>query len=121
MKKGPKPYNACQRISAVFMVLALVWLTLSLPIIYQSQQNQTSYQTLSSEIPVNTEDDSNPLTNTNEEKNSNSNISLSEEYLHDQHSCDHYFFIDLQTHRGENADTYIAYHGELDVPPPDAA
>jgi hypothetical protein len=122
MKKGPKPYNTLQRISAVFMTLALIWLTISLPIIYQSQQELSSYQVLSSEIPpASTEDDSNPLTNTTEEKHSNSTNTLSEEFLHDHHYCDHFFSIDLQKYRGKNAGTYIAYHGELDVPPPDAA
>lgn len=122
MKKCPKPYSAVQRISAILMILSLVWLTLSLPIVYQSQQKQSSHQTLSSEVPVNTEEDSNnPLTNSTEEKHSGTTNTLSEEYLHDHHYCDQFLSVNLQKYRGENADTYIAYHGELDVPPPDAA
>jgi hypothetical protein len=93
-----------------------------LPIVYQSQQQQTSFQTMSLENAPedNSEDNSNPFSNTTEEKNPSSS-SLTEEYLHDQHNSDHLFYIDLQKYMGVNVDTYIAYHGELHVPPPDFA
>lgn len=123
MKKGPKPYNAFQLFSAVFMILALVWLTISLPIVNEAKQQQTSFVQMTSD-PANTdgnEEDTNPFSNTTEEKNPNANSSLSEEYLHDHHELDALFLIASQNFIGENIDTYIAFHGELHVPPPNVA
>ena len=66
------------------------------------------------------EDASNPFGNSTEEKphSGNSSISLSEEYLHDNHKAEYLFSITSSYHKAENADTYTAFHGELLVPPP---
>lgn len=70
----------------------------------------------------NDEEAANPFGNTTEEKApSGSNVSFSEEYLHDNHHSDHFFSAKASYHKCENADTYHAFHGELLVPPPNMA
>jgi hypothetical protein len=65
------------------------------------------------------EEAANPFGNTTEEKAPSS--SFSEEFLHDHHKADYFFSIVSQYHNSENDGTYVAYHGELLVPPPNAA
>ena len=38
MKKEPKPYNFFQRVSAIMMIVALLWLTISTPFVFEQQQ-----------------------------------------------------------------------------------
>ena len=126
MNKNQKTYSFFQLASAVFMILALLWLTISTPFVYDSQQNQSSLKgkiTIATNSLVdNSEEESstNPFGNTTEEKNPNSS-SLSEEYLHDHYIHDHFFLISSNSYKCENVDTYIAFHGELLVPPPNQA
>lgn len=121
MKKGNKIFSIAHKVSAVGMILALVWLTISTPFVFAAQQEKAPVQQVTDDMPVSTEEDTaNPFSSTTEEKAPSSTV-LSEEYLHD-HQHDNYFFsIALRFHKCENADTYIAYHGELHVPPPNAA
>jgi hypothetical protein len=122
MKGYSKIYNPFHLLSAVFMILALLWLTISVPFVYACQQEfakQDKMENAGSPLSVN-EEEANPFGNTTEEKAPGSG-SFSEEYLHDHHSTDCFFSIVLQYHKCENADTYHAYHGELLVPPPNAA
>jgi hypothetical protein len=123
MKLNRKIYTSFQLSSAVFMIMALLWLTVSLPFVYDNQQKQSERDKIenASSSAENNEDSSNPFGNTTEEKNPNSSNSLSEEYLHDHYSHDHFFPVASQSYKCINVDTYIAYHGELDVPPPDVA
>jgi hypothetical protein len=125
MKKKHKTYQPFQMVSAIFMILALLWLTVSTPFVYTHQQKQASQKgnlTLSSSIAdTNEEEDTNPYGNNTEEKNPYSGNSVSEEYLHHHHTDEHFLLTNSQFHKFENAEAYIAYHGELDVPPPDAA
>jgi|SRR5687768_2832241 len=118
-----KIYTPFQLASAVFMILALLWLTISLPFVYEKQQQLEKDQIANhdSSSGENTEESSNPFGNTTEEKNPNSSNSFSEEFLHDHHIHDHYFSISSQYHKCENVATYIAFHGDLEVPPPDVA
>jgi hypothetical protein len=123
MKKYQRIYNPYHLLSAVFMICALVWLTISAPFVYASMQEhakQDKIENMGSPVSGNEEETANPFGNTTEEK-APGNSSLSEEYLHDHHSTDCFFSIALQYHKCENADTYHAFHGELLVPPPNAA
>ncbi|MCW3119142.1 MAG: hypothetical protein JWM28_3224 [Chitinophagaceae bacterium] len=118
-----KKYNTFQLSSAVFMVLALVWLTISSPFVYASQQQlakQNKNTNTGSSVAGNEEESANPFGSNTEEKVPNSS-SFSEEYLHDHHVADCFFSIALQYHDSGNAGTYIAFHGELLVPPPNVA
>jgi hypothetical protein len=102
------------------MILALMWLTISAPFVYECQQQLAKYSK-SSSVPMAldiTEDETNPFGNNTEEKAPNSINSFSEEYLHDNHHLDYLLLITSQFQKCDNAGTYIAYHGELLVPPP---
>ena len=120
MKKNQKPYSNFQLGSSLVMVLALLWLTISLPFVYASQQLAKANNGQHMGISLcGAEEETNPLGNTTEEKSSSS--SFSEEYLHDHQHSDHSFSINTLYHKCENADTYTAFHGEVQVPPPNVA
>jgi hypothetical protein len=122
MKENRKIYSIFQLASAIFMILALLWLTVSTPFVYASQQELAKHTKLVTQSSncSNEEESANPFGNSTEEK-APSGSSLSEEYLHDHHTTDHFFSIVTQFHKCENAGTYVAFHGELLVPPPNAA
>lgn len=123
MKLKRKPYNLFQQASAFFMILALLWLTVSTPFIYSSQENRNNEDnTTSSWSPLagNEDETANPFGNSTEEKTPSGNT-FSEEYLHDHHTDDWFFITISLYHKCENAGTYIAFHGELLVPPPNMA
>lgn len=123
MKRGCKIYSVPQLISAVVMILALVWLTVSSPFVNTARQElakQQKTEQAASPHAGSEEESSNPFGNNAEEK-APGNTSISEEYIHNNHKVYFFFSIATQYHKCENADTYIAYHGELLVPPPNAA
>jgi hypothetical protein len=122
MKRGYKIYSVSQLVSAVVMILALVWLTVSAPFVYTAQEELSKQQKMEKPgFPLaGSEEESNPFGNNTEEKAPNT-TSLSEEYIHNSHRIHFFFSIATQYHKCENADTYIAFHGELLVPPPNAA
>ena len=125
MQKNQKPYNTIQLASAIFMILALIWLTVSPPFVFAHQQELSKQSKMindSSPLDSNEEESStNPFGNTTEEKNPTSNSSFAEEYIHDHHIDEYFFSTTSQYHKCENAGTYIAFHGELLVPPPNRA
>ena|SRR5688572_16255906 len=122
MKRKRKIYSLLNLVSAFLMILALLWLTVSAPFVYESHKELAKLENAGKNISplTGTEEESNPFSNTTEEKYPNS-TSFSEEYLHDHHKHDHFLSEASQFHKLEDAGTYIAYHGELDVPPPDLA
>jgi hypothetical protein len=124
MTTSQKTFSVFQLASAVFMIAALLWLTISAPFVYAGQQKlalQENSTSASLPIETNEEDSSNPFGNTTEEKSPSGSGSLSEEYIHDHHKQDHFSSEILRCYKFENAGTYIAFHGELDAPPPDLA
>lgn len=122
MKNKKSIYSISEKLSAVFMIVALLWLTVSAPFVLSAQQQLVKQgQSQTSQSPANdADDDTNPFGNNTEEK-APSSSSFSEEFLHDNHSTDHFFSIILRFHSCEKADTYEAFHGELLVPPPNMA
>jgi hypothetical protein len=124
MKKNRKIYSVFQLCSAVFMILALMWLTVSTPFVIASQQQQAKQHKMekadSSPVAGNEEETNNPFGNNTDEKAPNANT-FSEEYLHHFHIASHFYTEISQYHKQENSDTYIAFHGELLVPPPNAS
>lgn len=119
MNKTRKIFSFFQLCSAVFMILALMWLTVSSPFVLASQQEQAKQHKEKAAAPLTgtEEEASNPFGNNTEEKTPGAN-SFSEEYLHSYHAASHFYIEISQYHKLENADTYIAFHGELLVPPP---
>ncbi len=124
MNQNRKTYNFYQKGSAVFMILTLLWLTISTPFVIAGQQEIAKMEKMSDSqacAPETEQETDNPLGTTNEEKTPGASSSFSEEYLHENHD-NHYFISILSLYnKCENADTYHAYHGELLVPPPNAA
>ncbi|MFT3681515.1 MAG: hypothetical protein QM791_14690 [Ferruginibacter sp.] len=125
MKKKRLAYNLFQKITAVFLILTLAWLTVSTGFICASQKEIAKHQgkAASSDIPGTDgqEEESKPLPGSAEEKNPAPGSSLSEEFLHETHVNEHFFSIVQQHYTHENADAYIAFHGELHAPPPNEA
>ena len=104
------------------MIVALVWLTISAPFVFNCQQEQSKIAKAQTPPGNNEEEAANPFGNSTEEKApGTSNNSFSEEYLHDHHVTDHFLPVTPQYYTLQNAGTYIAFHGELLVPPPNAA
>lgn len=116
-------YTNCNKAASIGMILALLWLTVSAPFVQAAQQALAAYELAAdSSLPVGTgdEENSNPFGSATEEK-APSSTNFSEEYLHDHHTGDHAFMITLQYNKQADARTYIAFHGELLVPPPNVA
>jgi hypothetical protein len=115
MKTRPT-YTWIHRVASIIMIAALSWLTISLPYIYSFQKELSKQESRSAAFncPVENEE-SNPLTNSTEEKAP----AVAEEYLH--HSDDNnYLFNHCLSHDNRHAyDIYIAFHGEITLPPPD--
>ena len=120
MKRRLKIYSVFQLFSAVIMILALAWLTVSTPFVYASQQEPAKQQKMEkpgTPLAGSEEESSKPGGKNTEEKTPGS-TSLSEEYLHNNQKSDYFFTLSLQYEKCENSDIYIAFHGELLVPPP---
>ena len=105
------------------MIVALSWLTVSAPFVFASQQETAKHtHTALADLPIaGSEEEANPLNGSTEEKAPKTLNSVSEEYLHDHFIHDHFFLISSQSYKCEKVDTYITYHGELLVPPPNQA
>lgn len=124
VNKNNLTYNIYQKASAAFMILTLLWLTISTPFVIAGQQELAKMEKMTDSqscAPEASQETDNPLGSTNEEKTPGASISFSEEYLHEHH--DNHYFISIVSpyNKCDNADTYHAYHGELLVPPPNAA
>lgn len=104
-------------ISCITMIMALAWLTVSLPFVYHYQQ--TAEQT-KDDTNSNKEKTGNPLTNSTEEKNESKVSSVSEEYLHNRNEDDHYLASDIKYFKCHPSDLYFDFHPELISPPPEA-
>jgi hypothetical protein len=119
MKYRRKTNNIPIILSSILMVLTLAWLTVSLPYVTAVQQQAAEIKkSVNTEKQANDNDDNNPFANTTEEKNPNT-INLSEEYLHETHSMEHYVAVPSIEYKVEHVPIYIAFHGELISPPPD--
>ena len=106
------------------MIVALVWLSVSAPFVFNNQKKHgESLKCCSSQSPFagTGEENSNPTGNSTEEKIPKSVNSFSEEYLHDSHWSNFISSINLQYFNNQDAGIYIAYHGDLLVPPPNVA
>jgi hypothetical protein len=106
------------------MPMALLWLTVSIPFVYECQKSfaqENVDQSARHSGYANDDTSDNPLTTTTEEKNSdNASNLLAEEYLH--HAAEEFNYANyrlLSLHPTQE-DTYTAFHGELLCPPPNA-
>ncbi len=120
MRKSRKIYSVYQLVSAVVMILALMWLTVSTPFLIASQQEVAKKHKMekTSAPLAGSEEETTKTPGANTEEKTPGSNSVSEEFLHDNHKTDFFFSLAMQYHKLDNVDTYIAYHGELLVPPP---
>jgi hypothetical protein len=122
MKKDSKTYTFFQKISSIFLMATLVWLTISAPFVSASLQELAKQQkthSIDSSATSAEDEAADSDGNTVEEKVACN--AFAEEYLH-EHNIVHYLSSKtFSYHKLENADSYIAFHGELLVPPPNAA
>ena len=123
MKQSKKTYSTGQKVSAIFMILALFWLTISTPFVFACQQEMAKQGKISNSQAqdATSEEETAKAPNTTTEEKVPSGNSFSEEYLHEQNHGPYFTYKIQQHYSGENADDYIAYHGELLVPPPNAS
>lgn len=117
MKFTRKTYNKVHLASAALMILALVWLTVSLPLVTRAQQSICAAQTA---LPGAEEDpgSENPFANTTEEKTESGSNTLSE-YLHHTEMPSHLSNDGHRHHCMRPYPLYVAFHGETLGPPPD--
>ena len=101
------------------MMLALAWLTVSIPFVYSAQQLSIEKIETTAKHNADSDTDNNPFANTTEEKAPSGSNTLSE-YLHDTHTLDKQIASQLKYIYQPDVATYIAYHGELTGPPPKA-
>ena len=101
-------------------MLTLVWLTVSLPFVSAAKDIFETTTVLATGIPAQSSETEDPFANTTEEKTSTS-VSVSEEYLHEQHTPEHYLDELSKEYMTEQASMYISFYGKLISPPPDAA
>jgi hypothetical protein len=119
--RGRRTNNTIARFtSCIFMMLALAWLTVSFPVVYSAQKIAQQKEAATTGSSQNNDDKAdNPFANTNEEKTSANSSSLSEEYLHDTHSAEYHLVVLSTKYTIEHHQTYIAFYGDLESPPPD--
>ena len=124
MNSGKRKYTLIKFISGIFLMLALLWLTISIPFVYAGERELIEHNKMvdaGSPLTTDEEETTNPFSNSTEEKKSGNTSSFSEEYLHEHPDQDCFIIIPRQYHKCKNAGSYIAFHGELLVPPPNAA
>lgn len=121
MGNGKTTNNTRQFVSAIFLILTLLWVTVSLPFVTATQQElakQNKTENCKSSLFNCEEEAADPLGNTTEEK-APGNTSISEEYLHECFEVNYLCSTPTRNYKYENAGTYIAFYGELLAPPPD--
>ena len=111
--KAKETNTILPKISAITMILMLLWLTVSAPFVFAAQQELAKQENRSCTTS--------PLAASEEESKAPSGTSFSEEFLHHHDKAELFAAIIKRSHGLENADTYHAFHGEQLVPPPDVA
>lgn len=121
MKKRQKKYNPGRVVCVIFMMLSLLWLTISTPFTFASHQNLVKLGKVIklSADAANEEEATNPFGN-NTEKGADASP-FSEEYIHPANKIEHLLSQEMQFYNCEKSGIYIAFHGEILVPPPNAA
>jgi hypothetical protein len=117
MRKTKVIFTVFHKVTSLFLILTLAWLTVSTPFVCSFQEQMAKqHKLIDTKTPVNSTEE-NPLTNTPEEKAPTTNTA-SEEYIHEAHIA-HPLISEISLlHFIEDSDIYNAFHGELLVPPP---
>jgi hypothetical protein len=119
-----KSYTIFQKATAIFLMMTLLWLTVSTPFVMSVQQKLAKQQkAFATNTPASeSQDDATDQNGGNSvEEKAPVSSNLSEEFLHEHHASHIFFTVISLYHKLENAGTYTAFHGELLVPPPNVA
>lgn len=108
-------YTKNHLFSTIIMLMALVWLTVSTPFVYENQQLKKEFAKQQMDV---TDEDYNPFSTTTEEKSEN-NVNTLSEYLHDLHVSEHTSSIIVKFYKCHPDDLYFAFHPDLLSPPPE--
>lgn len=115
-------YSRTQGFTSIFMMVALLWLTISVPFVYAGQQKIAAEKKICKMAQQEKDDDGNacnPYGNNTEEKAPSNGVNtLSEEYLHHSEDLFHAVELFLSHHHVHSVDEYVSYHGEMLCPPP---
>lgn len=103
--------------SSIFMLLALLWLTISIPFVYAGQQAQK--QMAEKQQTKNTGYDTNSLPAANEER-SESGVTTLSEYLHEMHVMEQHFCFIKSFYKAHPDQYFPSFSPELLSPPPEA-
>jgi hypothetical protein len=122
--KRNKSYTIFHKATAIFLMMTLLWLTVSTSFVISVQQKLAKQQkvfasnasTSDSRGDATDEDGGNSV-----EEKAPVSSNLSEEFLHEHHASHIFFTVISLYHKLENAGAYTAFHGELLVPPPNVA
>ena len=106
-------YTKLHIASSLFMIVALLWLTVSTPYVNAAPEVKKEMGKKSGM------DDNNPFSNTTEEKNESSVNTLSE-YLHDSSQDVPIPVTITKYYKCHPSNLYFAFHPELISPPPEA-
>lgn len=103
------------------MIVTLLWMTVSAPFVVAGRQAAAAEKQMQWADLVDSEDQSscNPFGNNTEEKVPCS-TSFSEEYLHHTDESFHAAELASQHTRCQAVKEYVAFHGEMLCPPPNA-
>ena len=117
MKPNKRTYNLKNKLAAIFMIMTLAWLTVSIPFVYKAQQ-QANYAKANAQTNLPDEEDSsnNPFANTTEEKAGSNSLS---EYLHHTEELTEPEILLHKHDAAHDISVYVAFHGELLTPPPE--
>lgn len=121
MKSKATNFSFGQITASTMMVLALLWLTVSTPFVFQAQKD-LAQQKMTAFEPVDSpgeNEESNPFGNTTEEKIETGFNSISE-YLHHIDELSHLAASSHKHNFSLEFAVYVAFHGEMLCPPPNA-
>lgn len=121
MNKKERTYTFFQRASSFFLLATLLWLIASPLFAFACQQESAKQQKIlsaSSAAPTGDNNENEGASSNGLEEKMPSVTNLSEEFIYEYKSNYFYLIIVLTYYKQENADSYIAFHGELLVPPP---
>jgi hypothetical protein len=119
MKPTNNIYSKALRVRSVAMILLLLLLTISPALLVPNIH--THQQTCVVSCPEHghpyNADDTSPVEESKEGKSQNA-PTVTEEFLHEHPVAAHADGMDTKSHKNEHSRIYIAYHGDLPVPPP---
>lgn len=115
MAPAKPSYRPLHVVSSVLMILALAWLTVSLPFVQQSKTIIESVVEQTDEVP----ETDNPFSNTTEEKTEGGVNALSE-FLHDIQWPESHSLMVNRYYKCHPANQYLSHKPELFSPPPEA-